>query len=91
MLDTLVVHPAYHRRGLGKALLDWGMQLAQLDLTEIGVIATSTGAQLYRAVGWTTLDTYFLENDEISPEGCEGEVMKYTPPDFIFLRGADNV
>ncbi|RDW67265.1 GNAT family N-acetyltransferase [Aspergillus mulundensis] len=51
-LDTLVTHPAYHRRGAGSMLLQWGCELADRDGVALYVDASKAGARLYERFGF---------------------------------------
>lgn len=66
-MDTLVVHPAYWRRGHGTALVNWGMELARLDRVKQGVIAACMGEKLYLSRGYEKLDDVAAV-DERDPE-----------------------
>ncbi|KAK5084779.1 hypothetical protein LTR05_005857 [Lithohypha guttulata] len=77
ILEYLVVHPAYQRRGHGQALLKWGMEIARIDQQSAGVTAADSGMMLYGAMGWVKIMTYGMAADEVSPEGFSGCVMKY--------------
>ena len=78
-LERLVIHPAYWRRGHGRRLLEWGMRFANSDGVIIGVCASSTGVVLYRALGFTLLETGSIVGDDVSPEGVQYHAMKYYP------------
>lgn len=87
-LETMAIHPAYHRKGHGRALLSWGMQLAGIDGAKIGVIASADGALMYGALGWQTILEYTFEGDDVSPEGYRGSIMTYTPADDVWQLDA---
>lgn len=78
-LQMLVVHPAYQRRGHGKALLNWGMEFAKLDIEPVGVVAADSGMPLYKAMGWVSIHSYEVAGDEIAPQGTKGCIMKFYP------------
>lgn len=77
ILEYLVVHPAYQRRGHGQALLKWGMEIARIDQQSVGVTAADSGMMLYEAMGWVKIMPYGMAGDEVSPKGFSGCVMKY--------------
>jgi len=51
-LDSLYVDPAYQRKGIGKMLLQWGLQRADDGQNNVRLMASEAGAQLYRATGF---------------------------------------
>lgn len=75
-LTLLVVHPAYERRGHGADLVRWGIQLAQLDHLNIGLIASEVASPMYKRLGFEFIQKFDLEGNETSPRGIHYEVMK---------------
>jgi len=64
-IDFLSVDPAYHRRGIGKALLGRVQALAAQDGVPLTLLATDTGKNLYKRAGFDELcklgaGSYFL-------------------------------
>lgn len=57
-----------------------GIRLANSDRAALGVIGTRLGVPLYRRLGFTEVDHFRIEGDELVPEGVEGKLMKYVPP-----------
>lgn len=51
-LDSLGVHPAHQKRGIGRLLLDWGVQEAAKQGKDCYLVATPAGLPLYRAAGF---------------------------------------
>lgn len=51
----VVVHPAYQKRGHGRRLVQWGMELATKDKVGAGVIAAGKGKSLYGSLGFEKL------------------------------------
>jgi ribosomal protein S18 acetylase RimI-like enzyme len=51
----IVVHPKYHRRGIGKALMNWGMDLATEKKVPITLTASPMGKLLYSYMGFKEL------------------------------------
>jgi len=78
-LHTLVVNPAYWRRGHGRRLLEWGIRVACIDQVELCICAAGSALKLYQASGCELLESWQLEGDEVSPEGVAGHLMRYTP------------
>ncbi|KAG8408380.1 hypothetical protein J3459_017852 [Metarhizium acridum] len=54
-LDYLAVDPRHQRRGIGKLLLNWGMEKAKHDGRDCYLVATPAGKPLYESVGFRTL------------------------------------
>jgi len=52
ILDTLVVHPAYWKRGHGTALAKWTNVLADWDDAGLAVAAARMGAEFFPHVGY---------------------------------------
>lgn len=63
MLEMLVVHPAYWRRGHASNLLRRGNLLADMDRTSIGVVASSTAESTYRKIGFQKVDCIKVQNE----------------------------
>lgn len=78
-LDTLVIHPAYWRRGHGRTLVEWGLRLADIDQVEMCICATDAGFNLYRSLGCELLESWRMEGDEVSPAGVSGHIIRYVP------------
>ncbi|KAJ5827476.1 GNAT family acetyltransferase [Penicillium robsamsonii] len=56
-LDPLGVHPQYQKRGIGRMLLDWGVQQAVSQERDCYLITTPAGVALYRAAGFDAMKT----------------------------------
>jgi len=54
-LAVLGVDPNQQRRGIGKLLLQWGLDQADRDGTEAYLVATAEGKPLYQANGFKVL------------------------------------
>lgn len=54
-LDHLAVDPRHQRRGIGKLLLNWGIEKAKHDGRDCYLVATPAGKSLYESVGFRTL------------------------------------
>lgn len=60
----LVVHPFYQRRGLGRALISWGIRLAETDHLNVGTLASNMGELLFKALGFQMVERVKVEGDE---------------------------
>ncbi|KAH6886975.1 acyl-CoA N-acyltransferase [Thelonectria olida] len=56
-LASIGVHPQYQKRGIGKILLNWGVQEASKQGKDCYLVATPTGVALYRAAGFENVRT----------------------------------
>ncbi|OAA76568.1 Acyl-CoA N-acyltransferase [Akanthomyces lecanii RCEF 1005] len=59
-LDYLGVDPGQQRRGIGKMLLNWGLEKAQEQGKDAYLIATPAGRPLYQAAGFEDLGAFML-------------------------------
>ncbi|KAK6855524.1 hypothetical protein PG990_000025 [Apiospora arundinis] len=57
-LELLAVRKSYHGKGLGKHLLNWGLERADKDGVEAYLQASPAGAPLYRKYGFEDIETY---------------------------------
>ena len=66
-LKVLAVHPGYQRRGVGAALLDWGLKHARARGEKAYLEATLFGKGLYLKRGFTTVGELLVgeEGDEV--------------------------
>ncbi|KAL1846250.1 hypothetical protein VTK73DRAFT_320 [Phialemonium thermophilum] len=51
----LAVDPAHQRRGIGRLLLDWGLQRSAAEGRDVYLISTPAGKSLYLAAGFEDL------------------------------------
>ncbi|GFF38514.1 hypothetical protein IFM58399_05260 [Aspergillus lentulus] len=56
-LDYIAVDPRHRRRGIGKILLQWGVQRAAAEQRDCYLVATPAGRPLYEAAGFRELAT----------------------------------
>jgi GNAT superfamily N-acetyltransferase len=56
-LDSLGVHPQHQKKGIGKLLLEWGVQEAAKQGGDCYLVATPAGLPLYRAAGFEDVRT----------------------------------
>ncbi|KAE8378643.1 acyl-CoA N-acyltransferase [Aspergillus bertholletiae] len=52
LLSTLAVHPAYQRQGIGRTLVEWGLEQATREGTPVGLEASAKGTHLYQSLGF---------------------------------------
>ncbi len=76
-MEMLVVHPAYWKRGHGTKLAQWGLDLATADEVKQGVIATEMGKNLYRNLGFQSLEEIRIDGDEVVPQGVIVSAMEF--------------
>ncbi|KAJ0417919.1 acyl-CoA N-acyltransferase [Aspergillus carlsbadensis] len=69
VLEFLATHPDHQGRGVGKALLRWGMDRADKQQRRIYVEATTPGFPLYARMGWTALDEVAIDYARWGGEG----------------------
>lgn len=51
-LDVLFVDPAHQRKGVGRMLMQWGLQRAKQDHANLHLMSSQKGAPLYRSLGF---------------------------------------
>ncbi|KAJ5223899.1 hypothetical protein N7468_008441 [Penicillium chermesinum] len=69
-LDMLATLPAYQGRGVGSAVLRWGMAQADALKARIYLEATAEGFPLYEKNGWKPVEELTMD---FKPLGLEGE------------------
>ena len=52
LLHVLAVAPGWQGKGVGRRLLEWGLEIADREGWECWVDASREGVGLYRKVGW---------------------------------------
>jgi GNAT superfamily N-acetyltransferase len=75
----LVTHPAYWGRGYGKALVQWGLDFAQIHNVGQGVIGPDMGMKVYLKAGFELKTELEWEGDEITPQGLRIGVAVWRP------------
>ena len=60
-LFDLAVRPKYQRKGVGKKLLQWGVNRADQEGVAIGLKASSAGLNLYKSVGFEEKGVEYAE------------------------------
>lgn len=76
-MERVVVHPAYWKKGHGSKIAKWGVDLADLDNADQGVLATSMGANLFRHVGYEFITNLHVDGDGCDPEGVTFEALRH--------------
>ncbi|KAI0199893.1 hypothetical protein F4808DRAFT_461288 [Astrocystis sublimbata] len=76
MMDMLVVHPAYWRRGHGSSLTKWGMALADRDHVNQGVVAAGMGKQLFLKLNYSRLAEVHARDNKNPAEIAVG-ILEY--------------
>ncbi|KAH7039677.1 acyl-CoA N-acyltransferase [Microdochium trichocladiopsis] len=62
-LSILACHPAYHRRGIGKQLVRWGLEKARREGLDLTVFGSPMGSLLYRNVGFREVGKFRVQVD----------------------------
>ena len=65
-LAVLAVDPRFHRRGVGRRLLRWGMNRADEEAVQLGLIASPAGRRLYDSVGFRDVGVLEIEGCPIT-------------------------
>jgi len=61
--QVVAVDPGHQRKGIGKALMLWGIGEAAKDNRDVWLIATPAGRGLYDSLGFETLGEAMIEGD----------------------------
>lgn len=64
IVDMVTVHPFYQRRGHGRKLISWGLELAKLDNLGVGTVASNMGNLLFVALGFKELERPKIGEEE---------------------------
>lgn len=59
-LAVLSVHPSHQRKGVGKKLLQWGMERAAEENKPVFLLSSPEGYPLYLSQGFRTLKEFML-------------------------------
>jgi predicted N-acetyltransferase YhbS len=78
ILESLSVVPEYHRRGVGKALMEIGFKMAREENVPITITSSVLGKYLYDSLGFKTLD-YIECGIEGQDEKVGVTAMVWTP------------
>ncbi|KAE9366620.1 hypothetical protein N431DRAFT_417442 [Stipitochalara longipes BDJ] len=77
IINLITIHPAYWRRGHGKALLNWGLALAREDGLKTGVCANTRAVGLYLSMGFVEVDRISAKDNEEPPILVEGVYLAH--------------
>ncbi|KAB8298640.1 hypothetical protein EYC80_000819 [Monilinia laxa] len=61
MLDLCFVDPAYHKRGIGNLLLEWGLAKADKEGRRICLVSTPQARNFYERAGWLERENLGLD------------------------------
>lgn len=65
-LQTIAVHPSHQRRGVGKLLMKWGINIAKQMRVPVYLEATHEGVPLYKKCGFETLKKGVLLKSKVT-------------------------
>ncbi|RDW74166.1 hypothetical protein BP5796_07608 [Coleophoma crateriformis] len=68
-LQYLFVDPAYHRRGIGSLLLEWGSQKADDLQAKVWLTSTPVAVKAYEKNGWCVKETHEILLGQYGGEG----------------------
>lgn len=77
LLERIVVHPAYRKRGHGERLAQWGLTLAAEDKVDIGVVATDQGTTLCKRLGFGLLRSVEITKKDGKLTGRRFSFLRY--------------
>lgn len=81
-LQILATHPKYQRRGAGRLLCEWGLQVAEFFRLPITVFASPMGSILYQTTGFMLVDRVQVKATEDDDEGVVLAAMTFIPQSF---------
>lgn len=84
-LHVLGVDPDYQRQGLGRILVNAGMEFAEKEGCPTYLEATKEGMRLYSQLGWEVISRIHMTGDVYAP------VMSWTPPGTEMLPKDEDV
>ncbi|CZT21231.1 uncharacterized protein RCC_07094 [Ramularia collo-cygni] len=64
LLNLLCVHQDFQRMGVGKALMEWGVKLADEVHLPVHIEASPAGVYLYRKMGFREVDVAVVKAEE---------------------------
>ncbi|KAI9375185.1 acyl-CoA N-acyltransferase [Aspergillus egyptiacus] len=80
VLEFLATHPDAQRKGVGKALLTWGMERADQLQRRIYLEATTEGLPVYEKLGWRELARVVLDYSRWGGEGGQELTLMVRDP-----------
>jgi len=66
-LHSLAVDPAHQRKGIGRSLLDWGIETAKKENRDVSVVSSEQGRALYLGAGFEQLGSFELFGERHYP------------------------
>ena len=61
-LDGLAVDPSYQRRGIGRKLMEWGLERSKEEDVPITLTGTPAGLRLYEKIGFKEVQVNDIGN-----------------------------
>lgn len=77
VIELVAIHPAYWRRGHGKALLNWGIALAESEGVKTGVAANTLGVGLYLSMGFVEIGRFVVQDRKDPNNEITGVLLKH--------------
>ena len=78
-LGLLMVHPDYQRRGAGKILVEWGLDMADREGLPCWLQATPQGRGLYSKCGFEIVGDMDIDMSKYGGEGIYRYVCMLRP------------
>ncbi|KAL2866132.1 GNAT family N-acetyltransferase [Aspergillus lucknowensis] len=78
-LDVMLVHPEYQRRGVGSALLNWGIQESKRLELPLFVEASEDGRLLYERSGFQPIKVGVLDSGKLDGVGSTSITFMMRP------------
>ena len=69
MLDLCFVDPAYQKRGIGQALIEWGKTTADKEGRKICLVSTPQARKFYEKGGWVERGALDIDFEEYGGKG----------------------
>ncbi|KAL4817430.1 acyl-CoA N-acyltransferase [Aspergillus spinulosporus] len=80
VLDFLATRPEYQGKGVGTALLRWGIEQADQQQRRIYLEATTEGYPVYAKRGWRAVETIEMDYGRWGGEGCQKLTLMVRDP-----------
>lgn len=78
--DKLVVHPQYRACGHARRMLQWGLDMMDVDGASQGVIASHMGEPVYKRLGFQVVGEITVDGDD-EADGFSLRVLRYQASD----------
>lgn len=82
-LQLLCTHPSYHRRGLGAALIDDVLKIADTEGCTTYIEALENAVPVYRRYGFKTVDQLHFDRTKAGLEGVAVVDIMLREPDAV--------